>query len=363
MGEEGEREARADALAPFQVTAELMALAKPEASSSTAFRPNEARRWRPQSSTGRSRSSGSSPRTDCRPKRRSYSRSCEGCDAGGVAAMRIVVALGGNALLRRGEPAEAAIQRAHVLEAASALAALAATEELVITHGNGPQVGLLALEADAYKAVAPYPLDVLGAESQGMIGYLLAQALRAELPDRDVVALLTQVLVDADDLAFRQPTKPIGPVYSEHEARELAAERGWTIAPRRRALPPRRRLARATRDRRARAIELLVAAGSVVICAGGGGIPVFADGDGLHGVEAVIDKDLTAALLAEELGAERLIVLTDVSCVERDWGRRRDADRRRDARRAARSSRSHPARWARRSKRPVVLSSARAARP
>ena len=166
--------------------------------------------------------------------------------------MRTVVALGGNALLRRGEPAEAAIQRAHVLEAASALAALAARDELVITHGNGPQVGLLALEADAYKAVAPYPLDVLGAESQGMIGYMLAQALGAELPERDVVALLTQVLVDPDDPGFAHPTKPIGPVYSEQEARELAAEPRLDDRARRRALPPRGRLARAEGDRRAR---------------------------------------------------------------------------------------------------------------
>ena len=234
--------------------------------------------------------------------------------------MRTVVALGGNALLRRGEPAEAAIQRAHVLEAASALAALAERDELVVTHGNGPQVGLLALEADAYKAVAPYPLDVLGAESQGMIGYMLAQALGTELPGRDVVALLTQVLVDPDDPGFTQPTKPIGPVYSEAEARELAANRGWTIAPDgehfRRVVASPEPKGIVELD----AIGQLVDAGSVVICAGGGGIPVFVDGDGLHGVEAVIDKDLTAALLAEGLGAERLIVLTDVPCVARDWG-------------------------------------------
>lgn len=234
--------------------------------------------------------------------------------------MRTVVALGGNALLRRGEPAEAAIQRAHVLEAASALAALAVRAELVITHGNGPQVGLLALEADAYKAVAPYPLDVLGAESQGMIGYMLVQALGSELPERDVVAVLTQVLVDPADPGFAQPTKPIGPVYSEHEARELAAERGWTIAPDgahfRRVVASPEPKGIVELD----AIERLVAGGSVVVCAGGGGIPVSVDGGGLHGVEAVIDKDLTAALLAQELGAERLIVLTDVSCVQRDWG-------------------------------------------
>jgi carbamate kinase len=237
-----------------------------------------------------------------------------------VAKMRIVVALGGNALLRRGEPAEAATQRAHVLEVASALTDLASDHELVITHGNGPQVGLLALEAEAYKAVAPYPLDILGAESQGMIGYLLVQALASELPEREVVALLTQVLVDGDDPAFTWPTKPIGPVYSEKEARELASGRGWTVARdgeyfRRVVASPE-----PTAVVELRAIERLVAAGALVVCGGGGGIPVVEDAGALRGVEAVIDKDLTAALLAEELGAEKLIVLTDVPYVERDWG-------------------------------------------
>lgn len=234
--------------------------------------------------------------------------------------MRVVVALGGNALLRRGEPAEAATQRTHVLEVASALAALATDHELVITHGNGPQVGLLALEADAYKAVAPYPLDILGAESQGMIGYLLVQALASELPRRAVVALLTQVLVDGDDPAFASPTKPIGPVYSEKEARELAAGRGWTVA---RDGEYFRRVVASPEPKgvvELQAIERLVAAGTLVVCAGGGGIPVVADSGALRGVEAVIDKDLTAALLAEQLGAEKLIVLTDVPSVERDWG-------------------------------------------
>jgi carbamate kinase len=237
-----------------------------------------------------------------------------------VAKMRVVVALGGNALLRRGEPAEAATQRAHVLEAASALADLASEHELVITHGNGPQVGLLALEADAYKAVAPYPLDILGAESQGMIAYLLVQALASELPEREVVALLTQVLVAADDPAFTWPTKPIGPVYSEKEARELAASRGWAVA---RDGKYFRRVVASPEPKgviELQAIARLVAAGTVVVCAGGGGIPVIEDSGTLRGVEAVIDKDLTAALLAEELGAEKLIVLTDVPYVERDWG-------------------------------------------
>jgi carbamate kinase len=233
--------------------------------------------------------------------------------------VRLVVALGGNALLRRGEPAEAQIQRTRVLEAASALAALAREHELVVTHGNGPQVGLLALEADAYKAVAPYPLDVLGAESQGMIGYFLAQALANELPGVDVVALLTQVLVTTVDPAFGHPTKPIGPVYTEAEALRLAAERGWAVAKDgasfRRVVP--------SPEPRAivelRSIARLVDSGAVVVCAGGGGIPVASVAGGRRGVEAVIDKDLTAALLASDLRADALIMLTDVPYVERDW--------------------------------------------
>jgi carbamate kinase len=233
---------------------------------------------------------------------------------------RVVVALGGNALLRRGESAEAATQRRNVLGAASGLAAAAATHELVITHGNGPQVGLLALEADAYKAVSPYPLDVLGAESQGMIGYLLVQALQNELPDRDVVALLTQVVVDSADPAFSHPTKPIGPVYSEREARELAREHNWTIARDgiyfRRVVPSPEPEAIVELD----AIARLVDSGAVVVCSGGGGVPVVRGRGGLRGVEAVIDKDLTAALLAQAVDAERLVLATDVSFVEANWG-------------------------------------------
>jgi carbamate kinase len=237
-----------------------------------------------------------------------------------VRPARIVVALGGNALLRRGEPAEAATQRRNVLEAAAALAGLAAGHQLVVTHGNGPQVGLLALEADAYTAVTPYPLDVLGAESQGMIGYLLVQALANGLPGRDVVAVLTQVAVAADDPAFLRPTKPIGPVYSEREARELGRARGWSIAADgiyfRRVVPspePQEIV-------EAEAVELLLDAGAVVVCAGGGGIPVVRERRLLRGVEAVIDKDLTAALLAETLGAELLVLATDVPYVEHGWG-------------------------------------------
>jgi carbamate kinase len=231
---------------------------------------------------------------------------------------RLVVALGGNALLRRGQPLEAEIQRANVQEAARALAGLAAEHELVLTHGNGPQVGLLALEADAYHAVEPYPLDVLGAESQGMIGYMIVQALRGET-EGSVVAVLTEVVVDADDPAFAKPTKPIGPVYTRGEARRVAAAHGWTVAPDgayyRRVVPSPHPLEIVELD----AVETLLDGGSIVVCAGGGGIPVVREGERLRGVEAVIDKDLTAALLAEELYADRLLILTDVPYVERGW--------------------------------------------
>lgn len=233
---------------------------------------------------------------------------------------RVVVALGGNALLRRGEPAEAEIQRSNIVAAAAALAAAAAEHDLVITHGNGPQVGLLALEAEAYHDVTPYPLDVLVAETQGMIGYLLAQALQNELPDREVVTIETQVLVDARDPAFYAPSKPIGPVYEEAEARRLAHERGWTVARDgefyRRVVPSPQPLGIVELG----AIERLIDQGTVVVCAGGGGVPVVRTEAGLRGVEAVIDKDLTAAVLAEEVEADRLVLATDVPFVERAFG-------------------------------------------
>jgi carbamate kinase len=235
--------------------------------------------------------------------------------------VRVVVALGGNALLRRGEPAEAETQRQNVAVAASALARVAHDHELVVTHGNGPQVGLLALEAEAYTAIAPYPLDVLGAESQGMIGYLLVQALRNELADGDVAAVLTRVLVSASDPAFASPSKPIGPIYPEAEAHRIAAEHGWTVAPDGAAF---RRVVSSPEPREIlelASIEQLLEGGAVVICAGGGGVPVVRE-DGLErGVEAVIDKDLTAALLATELSADAFVMLTDVPFVERRWGK------------------------------------------
>ena len=234
--------------------------------------------------------------------------------------MRLVVALGGNALLRRGEPQEQEVQRRHVGEAVSVLATLARDHELVVTHGNGPQVGLLALASEAYREVKPYSLDVLGAESQGMIGYLLAEALHDALPDRQIASLLTQVVVDGDDPAFANPTKFIGPVYDATEAQRLAEERGWSVSPDgdhwRRVVPspePRAILELPT-------IELLVDAGVVVICAGGGGVPVVVAPEGAtHGVEAVVDKDHTAALLAARLEADALLLLTDVPTVMTDW--------------------------------------------
>ncbi len=235
--------------------------------------------------------------------------------------MRVVAALGGNALLRRGQPSDAEAQRANVALAVASLAPIAREHELVVTHGNGPQVGLLALLGEAYGAVRPYPLDVLGAESEGMIGYLLDQALVNELSDRRVATLLTQVLVDPDDPAFGKPSKPIGPVYEHEAAERLAAERGFSIAPDgkdwRRVVPspePRRII-------ELESIRILLDAGVIVVCVGGGGIPVAADAaGGLVGVEAVIDKDLAAALLARDLAADVLLLLTDVSVVEVGWG-------------------------------------------
>ncbi len=234
--------------------------------------------------------------------------------------MRLVIALGGNALLARGEPLEAELQRRNVARAAEALAAIARRHEIVVTHGNGPQVGLLALQAEAYSGVAPYPLDVLGAESAGLIGYMIEQELAARLPGREVATLLTQVEVDAYDPAFARPTKPIGPRYDRPTAEALAARLGWRIAPdgdgARRVVAspePRAIVELAT-------IRLLVEARVLVICAGGGGIPVVRDAAGARrGVAAVIDKDLASALLARELRADGLVMLTDVAAVYEEW--------------------------------------------
>lgn len=233
--------------------------------------------------------------------------------------MLVVVALGGNALLRRDEPLELEVQQRNLRTAVEAVAAIARNHQLVVTHGNGPQVGLLALQAAAYGGGRPYPLDVLVAESEGMIGYLVEQELSAVLPERDIATLLTQVEVDPEDPAFTTPSKPIGLVYEEAEARRLGIERSWTMVPDgggyRRAVPspaPRR-------IREMNAIKLLVKAGAIVVCSGGGGIPVVASRGVVHGIEAVIDKDLSAALLAEEVGAGALLLLTDVGEVWTRW--------------------------------------------
>jgi carbamate kinase len=241
--------------------------------------------------------------------------------------MRVVVALGGNALLRRGEPLTAENQRANAQAACKALAPVALEHELVISHGNGPQVGLLALQEAAYTEVDAYPLDLLGAQTEGMIGYLIQQELGNELPfEKRLATLLTQIEVDPADPAFQDPTKPIGPIYTEDEAGKLAAEKGWNFKPdgdsMRRVVPspqPKRIFGLDT-------IRWLLERGCVVICAGGGGIPVaYTDEHGpagrrLVGVEAVIDKDLASALLAADLGADVLAIVTDVDAVYTGWG-------------------------------------------
>jgi carbamate kinase len=237
--------------------------------------------------------------------------------------MRLVVALGGNALLRRGELPDAEPQRRNVVSAVAALAPLALAHELIVTHGNGPQVGVLAMESATDPMLTrPFPLDHLGAETQGLIGYWLAQALRNALPGRQVAAVITQCVVDADDAAFTQPAKFVGPTYDELGARRLAAERNWVVAPDGESW---RRVVASPEPQRvveAETVRMLTEAGVLVVCAGGGGVPVVeTDAGAFEGVEAVIDKDLTAALLAEVLGADALLLLTDVSGVETDFGR------------------------------------------
>ncbi len=239
--------------------------------------------------------------------------------------MRVVIAIGGNALLQRRELASASNQLHNVAIATQGLAAVAREHELVVVHGNGPQVGLLALQAQAYTAVPPYPLDMLGAESIGLVGYLLEQGianhLDAATPGRTVATLLTRVEVDADDPAFDKPSKPIGPVYSEQRAQALARECGWAIS--RDATHGWRRVvpspaARALVD--VRPIVWLLERGSVVICGGGGGIPVVRQGPAWQGVEAVIDKDDCACLIAQTIDADALVIATDVPAVYAGWG-------------------------------------------
>jgi carbamate kinase len=237
--------------------------------------------------------------------------------------MRIVVALGGNALLQRSDPMTIEVQRRNVRIAAEAIAPLTAEHSVIVVHGNGPQVGLLALQADAYKGAEPYPLDVLDAGTQGMIGYLIQQELRNALPpERPVVTVLTMITVDQDDPAFANPTKFVGPVYSKDAADELATQKGWVF---REDGTAWRRVVPSPQPRQVVEIDpirWLIDRGSVVVCAGGGGIPTMRSpgAEPLAGVEAVIDKDFASELLAEDIGAELFIMATDVDGVYVDFG-------------------------------------------
>ena len=237
--------------------------------------------------------------------------------------MRIVIALGGNALLRRGDPMTTEVQRRNIRTAAEAIAPLAAEHSIVVVHGNGPQVGLLSLQAESYHDAEPYPLDVLDAGTQGMVGYLIQQELRSLLPpDRHVATLLTMITVDPGDPAFARPAKFVGPVYAKEAADALAAEKGWAFKPDgtswRRVVPspqPRQIL-------EIQPISWLLERGAVVICAGGGGIPIMYSSSGsgeVVGVEAVIDKDLASELLAEDVAADLFVMATDVDGVYVGW--------------------------------------------
>ncbi|MBP1644237.1 MAG: carbamate kinase [Acidobacteria bacterium] len=238
--------------------------------------------------------------------------------------MLVVVALGGNALLKRGEAMSAENQRRNVRLAAEMLAPVAVQHQLVIGHGNGPQVGLLALQGAAYQQVETYPLDVLGAQTEGMIGYMIEQELGNLVPfHRPLATLLTMVEVDPNDPAFANPTKFIGPVYPKPEADRLAAERGWIFK-----LDGEhwRRVVASPEPKRIfeiRPIRWLLRHGTIVIAAGGGGIPTMYEGGDqrrLVGTECVIDKDLASELLAREMRADVFVMLTDAPAVCLDWG-------------------------------------------
>jgi carbamate kinase len=237
-----------------------------------------------------------------------------------MARRRIVIALGGNALLKRGEPMTVANQRENVRVAARAIAPVTADNDIVISHGNGPQVGLLALQAAA--SGQHTPLDVLGAETEGMIGYMIEQELGNLVPfERPFATMLTMVEVDPNDPAFRNPTKPIGPMYTQEQAEQLAKEKGWSVAEDgtgwRRVVPsplPKRIF-------EMRPIKWLLEHNTIVVCAGGGGIPTMYRPDGtLAGAEVVIDKDRASAVLAREVGADLFVMATDVAGVYAHWG-------------------------------------------
>lgn len=236
--------------------------------------------------------------------------------------MRVVVALGGNAILRRGEPMSVANQRASIATACGPLAAIAAEHDLVVSHGNGPQVGLLALQAAAYDDVSAYPFDVLGAQTEGMLGYLIEQELGNRIGnDRVIVTIVTRTVVDAADPAFDDPTKFVGPAYDRETATSMSRQHGWTMRPDglsfRRVVPSPTPL----RILETKPIEWILREGGIVICAGGGGVPTAFDpgSDVMHGVEAVVDKDSASAVLAGDLHADLLIIATDVDGVYSGW--------------------------------------------
>ena len=237
--------------------------------------------------------------------------------------MKIVIALGGNALLKRGEPMTAENQRENVKTACAQIARVYDGNQLIITHGNGPQVGLLALQNNAYKEVPMYPLDVLGAETAGMIGYMIQQELSNAVPrSASIATVLTQIQVDPQDPAFQKPSKPVGPVYSKEEADKIAAEKGWTMAPdndkyRRVVASPK-----PVNIYGLRPLKTLIENNYIVVCGGGGGIPTWVDDAGKqHGAEAVIDKDLASALLATLIDADLFVIATDVDGAYIDWGK------------------------------------------
>jgi carbamate kinase len=238
--------------------------------------------------------------------------------------VKVAVALGGNALLQRGERPDSDIQESHVAGAVDALTPVLRHHDVVITHGNGPQVGVLALESASDPGLSrPYPFDVLGAQTQGMIGYWLVQALQQAVPGKPAVCLISRTIVRADDPAFGHPSKFVGPVYDKATAVRLAADHGWDVREDgqswRRVVASPEPAELVELD----TIRLLMRQGVTVVCAGGGGIPVVDDGSGrLRGVEAVVDKDLTAALLARAVGADALLLLTDVDAVIDGYGTR-----------------------------------------
>ncbi|MTI03671.1 carbamate kinase [Roseibium sp. RKSG952] len=237
---------------------------------------------------------------------------------------RVVVALGGNALLKRGEEMTSDNQRKNAKIAAEALAPLCEAHEAVITHGNGPQVGMLALQEIMYTDVEEYPLDVLVGETMGMIGYMIEQELGNILPfEHHIATLLTMIEVDPDDPAFDNPTKFIGQVYAEEEAKKEAAEKEWTVKPDgeywRRVVPS----PRPKRIFQVEPIRWILEKGATVIAAGGGGIPTMYEKGAdrkLVGVEAVIDKDFASCLLAQNLGADFFVIATDAEAVFLNWG-------------------------------------------